>query len=168
MNRDDRTATERNKRLERRKLQGHLLLAEGARMLRDVLIQKGLSNREAEVAELVSKGLSNKEVANQLFVTEKTVKFHLTNIYKKMNVKSRAQLIVWCLPHLGFVENEPAQPTRPEMAAGAAAQSQAMNTIPAGSQTVAGNVTPIRNNDFGTGTGNGGGNGNGDIGAFGI
>ena len=40
-------------------------------MLRDVLIQKGLSNREAEVAELVTKGLSNKEVANQLFVTEK-------------------------------------------------------------------------------------------------
>ena len=75
-------------------------------MLRDVLIQKGLSNRESEVAELVSKGLSNKEVANQLFVTEKTVKFHLTNIYKKMNVKSRAQLIVWCLPHLGFVETE--------------------------------------------------------------
>lgn len=75
-------------------------------MLRDVLIQKGLSNREAEVAELVTKGLSNKEVANQLFVTEKTVKFHLTNIYKKMNVKSRAQLIVWCLPHLGFVEKE--------------------------------------------------------------
>jgi DNA-binding CsgD family transcriptional regulator len=70
-------------------------------MLRDILIQKGLSNREAEVAELVSKGLSNK-----LFVTEKTVKFHLTNIYKKMNLRSRAQLIVWCLPHLGFVEND--------------------------------------------------------------
>src|SRR6185503_6454265 len=68
-------------------------------MLRDVLIQKGLSNREAEVAELVTKGLSNKEVASQLFVTEKTVKFHLTNIYKKMSVKSRAQLIVWCVPH---------------------------------------------------------------------
>ncbi len=75
-------------------------------MLRDILIQKGLSNREAEVAELVTRGMSNKEVANQLFVTEKTVKFHLTNIYKKMNVKSRAQLIVWCLPHLNFVENE--------------------------------------------------------------
>lgn len=75
-------------------------------MLRDILIQKGLSSREAEVAELVTRGLSNKEVANQLFVTEKTVKFHLTNIYKKMNVKSRAQLIVWCLPHLNFVESE--------------------------------------------------------------
>jgi hypothetical protein len=61
------------------------------------------------VAELVSKGLSNKEVASQLFVTEKTVKFHLTNIYKKMSVKSRAQLIVWCMPHIDFVggSNQP-------------------------------------------------------------
>src|ERR1700723_2243925 len=74
-------------------------------MLKDVLTQRGLSHREAEVAELVSKGLSNKEVAGQLFVTEKTVKFHLTNIYKKMAVKSRAQLIVWCVPHVDFVNN---------------------------------------------------------------
>ena len=73
-------------------------------MLREVLIKEGLSNREAEVAELVTQGLSNKEVATRLFVTEKTVKFHLTNIYKKMNVKSRAQLIVWCLPNMTFVE----------------------------------------------------------------
>jgi DNA-binding CsgD family transcriptional regulator len=72
-------------------------------MLKDILTQRGLSHREAEVAELVSKGLSNKEVASQLFVTEKTVKFHLTNIYKKMAVKSRAQLIVWCVPHVDFV-----------------------------------------------------------------
>jgi len=77
-------------------------------MLKDILTQKGLSHREAEVAELVSRGLSNKEVANQLFVTEKTVKFHLTNIYKKMSVKSRAQLIVWCMPHMDFVGNNQA------------------------------------------------------------
>jgi DNA-binding CsgD family transcriptional regulator len=69
-------------------------------MLKDVLMQKGLSHREAEVVELVAQGLSNKEVADKLFVTEKTIKFHLTNIYK-----SRAQLIVWCLPHVGFVDN---------------------------------------------------------------
>ena len=137
-------------------------------MLRDVLIQKGLSNREAEVAELVSKGLSNKEVANQLFVTEKTVKFHLTNIYKKMNVKSRAQLIVWCLPHLGFVENETSQPARQEMPLGAGAAGAAtINTIPVGSQNIANsNVTPIRS-DLNGGAGNGT-NGNGDIGAFGL
>ena len=113
-------------------------------MLRDVLIQKGLSNREAEVAELVSKGLSNKEVANQLFVTEKTVKFHLTNIYKKMNVKSRAQLIVWCLPHIGFVEKEE-KPTTEINAGGT-------TTIPAGSGNLAQGAGPIgginRRTDF--------------------
>lgn len=109
---------------------------EGARMLRDVLIQKGLSNREAEVAELVSKGLSNKEVANQLFVTEKTVKFHLTNIYKKMSVKSRAQLIVWCLPHMNFVENSNAQPTNQIQATGNTANE--IDTIPTGNAPISG------------------------------
>ncbi len=132
-------------------------------MLRDVLIQKGLSNREAEVAELVSKGLSNKEVANQLFVTEKTVKFHLTNIYKKMNVKSRAQLIVWCLPHLGFVESE----ARVEASAAQAAQQNTYTqTIPAGSSTVT--TLPgsgINRNVTGNGTN---GNGNSDIGMGGL
>ena len=73
-------------------------------MLHDVLVNKGLSHREAETAVLVAKGLANKEVADRLFVTEKTVKFHLTNIYRKMKLKSRAQLIVWSVPHLGFVE----------------------------------------------------------------
>jgi DNA-binding CsgD family transcriptional regulator len=115
-------------------------------MLRDVLIQKGLSNRESEVAELVTKGMSNKEVANQLFVTEKTVKFHLTNIYKKMNVKSRAQLIVWCLPHISFVEKEEA----PAAAQSAAqAQSAAAGTIPAGSSPIAGGFRGTGNNDLG-------------------
>jgi len=136
-------------------------------MLRDVLIQKGLSNREAEVAELVSKGLSNKEVANQLFVTEKTVKFHLTNIYKKMNVKSRAQLIVWCLPHLGFVESE----TKNEIPAQINNQTFGTTTIPAGSATVGGataaqavqTIIPGRSNDF-----NGGRQGGNDVGAMGL
>jgi len=132
-------------------------------MLRDALIQKGLSNRESEVAELVSKGLSNKEVANQLFVTEKTVKFHLTNIYKKMNVKSRAQLIVWCLPHLGFAESE-ARQAQAEVQSQPAAMNQNPTTIPVGSATVSQgiNVTPINPNTDKTG------NGNSDIGAFGI
>jgi len=126
-------------------------------MLRDILIQKGLSNREAEVAELVTKGLSNKEVANQLFVTEKTVKFHLTNIYKKMNVKSRAQLIVWCLPHLNFVESErPAQNVNP--------MSAAISNINVSTSNVSGNtatstvaplIIPGRSNELISGRGNG-------------
>lgn len=127
-------------------------------MLRDVLIQKGLSNREAEVAELVSKGLSNKEVANQLFVTEKTVKFHLTNIYKKMNVKSRAQLIVWCLPHLGFVETEARNEQTVQAVGNYSNAAAAPQTIPAGNATVGGatpSIIPGRSNDI---AGNRGGN----------
>lgn len=125
---------------------------EGARMLRDVLIQKGLSNREAEVAELVSQGLSNKEVANQLFVTEKTVKFHLTNIYKKMSVKSRAQLIVWCLPHLSFTESKP-QPTA-DNTIQAQQSNIAETTIPAGNATVGQSIPMGRGPEVGSGGGN--------------
>lgn len=54
----------------------------------------GLTYREADVVVKVCAGHSNKEVGAKLFVTEKTVKFHLTNIYKKAAVVSRAQLIV--------------------------------------------------------------------------
>lgn len=129
-------------------------------MLRDILIQKGLSNRESEVAELVTKGMSNKEVANQLFVTEKTVKFHLTNIYKKMSVKSRAQLIVWCLPHLSFIENDrPTQNINNMMSSGISNNAGLANN-----QSAQANVTPLiipgRSNELIGGRGNG----NGDVG----
>ena len=67
-----------------------------------------------------------------------------------MNVKSRAQLIVWCLPHLGFVESEARQNEQPINAGQAQAQAQ---TIPAGSTTVAGpTIIPGRgNSDIGMG-----------------
>lgn len=138
-------------------------------MLRDVLIQKGLSNREAEVAELVSKGLSNKEVANRLFVTEKTVKFHLTNIYKKMQVKSRAQLIVWCLPHMGFVEaqNNQQQINATGTTGANTTQGGGIDSIPAGNTTVTSNI-PGGNNPTGGNTGTGTNNNNGGMGVFGL
>lgn len=66
----------------------------------EFLVEQGLTPKETKIAKAVAQGLSNKEAANEANVTEKTVKFHLTNIYKKLNVKSRAQLIVKCLPHL--------------------------------------------------------------------
>ncbi len=123
-------------------------------MLRDILIEKKLSNREAEVAELVSKGLSNREVANRLFVTEKTVKFHLTNIYKKMNVKSRAQLIVWCMPHTHFVNS---QDNQDEVNRGQTQRNEnPVDTIPAGSRTVG---SSFRNLNYEKGGGNTGNNG---------
>lgn len=58
---------------------------------------KLMTMREIEVAMTVAKGLSNKEVADGLSITEKTVKFHLTRIFKKVGVKSRTQLTVLAL-----------------------------------------------------------------------
>jgi DNA-binding CsgD family transcriptional regulator len=45
-----------------------------------------LTKSESAVASLAAQGLRSKEIASRLFVTEKTVKFHLTNIYKKLGV----------------------------------------------------------------------------------
>lgn len=52
-----------------------------------------LSRAENDVLMYLRQGKSNQQIADMLFVCEKTVKFHLTNIYKKMNVSSRAELI---------------------------------------------------------------------------
>ncbi|PWW27047.1 regulatory LuxR family protein [Cytobacillus oceanisediminis] len=52
-----------------------------------------LSNREKEVLELVIQGLNNKEIAQELFISEHTVKNHLTKIFQKLNVPDRTQAI---------------------------------------------------------------------------
>ena len=52
-----------------------------------------LSTREKQVVSFLVKGLSNKEIAKRLFVTEYTVKFHCQNIYTKMKVKNRVELM---------------------------------------------------------------------------
>lgn len=49
---------------------------------------------EQRVYDLVVRGLSNKQVGEKLFITEKSVKFHLTSIYKFHGVKQRAELLV--------------------------------------------------------------------------
>lgn len=52
-----------------------------------------LTKAEERVYRLVTLGLSNKSIGEELFVCEKTVKFHLTNVYKKIQVKGRADAI---------------------------------------------------------------------------
>jgi DNA-binding NarL/FixJ family response regulator len=56
-----------------------------------------LTSREAEIALLISDGLSNREIADQLFVSEGTVKNHLTNILEKLNLRDRTQLAIYIL-----------------------------------------------------------------------
>ncbi|WP_239613589.1 helix-turn-helix transcriptional regulator [Cohnella mopanensis] len=52
-----------------------------------------LTNREREVIELLMKGLSNNEIAKFLYVSEATVKRHLSNVFRKLQIKNRVQLL---------------------------------------------------------------------------
>jgi DNA-binding NarL/FixJ family response regulator len=52
-----------------------------------------LSAREREVLELVAKGTPNREIARELFISEATVKTHLTHLYAKLGVKDRAAAV---------------------------------------------------------------------------
>jgi DNA-binding NarL/FixJ family response regulator len=54
-----------------------------------------LTARELEILQLVAEGLSNSEMARRLWVTEQTVKFHLSNIYRKLDVSNRTQASRW-------------------------------------------------------------------------
>jgi DNA-binding NarL/FixJ family response regulator len=54
-----------------------------------------LTKRENEILHLVADGLPNAEIARRLWVTEQTVKFHLSNIYRKLGVSNRTQASQW-------------------------------------------------------------------------
>ena len=51
----------------------------------------GLSEREAALLVTLARGLSNQEIGKELWITEQTVKFHLTNVYRKLGVENRTQ-----------------------------------------------------------------------------
>jgi len=55
--------------------------------------QLGISNREYEVLCQIAIGLSNKEIAQKLFVSESTIKTHVSNLFVKLNAKRRTQAI---------------------------------------------------------------------------
>ncbi len=63
-----------------------------------------LTTRETEVADLVARGLSNREIAETLFVSERTIETHVQNILRKLDCRSRTQVAAWLVarsPHRG-------------------------------------------------------------------
>jgi DNA-binding NarL/FixJ family response regulator len=65
--------------------------------------QSLLSKREDEVLQLVAEGLTNKEIAKRLILSENTVKVHVTSLFKKLGVNSRAQAVAIAAPQ-GFLD----------------------------------------------------------------
>lgn len=56
-----------------------------------------LTSREIEVLSLIAKGMLNKEIASSLYISEKTVKNHVSSIFRKLNVDDRTQAAVFAL-----------------------------------------------------------------------
>jgi len=58
-----------------------------------------LTKRELEILDLVAEGLPNAEIGRRLWITEQTVKFHLSNVYRKLGVSNRTQASQWTHRH---------------------------------------------------------------------
>lgn len=58
---------------------------------------EGLTTREFEVLELIAKGASNRDIATRLYISESTVKNHVTSIFRKLNVTDRTQAVLYAL-----------------------------------------------------------------------
>lgn len=63
-----------------------------------------LTKREKEIMRLLGHGASNIEIADELFVSENTVKTHLHNIFKKINAKNRLQALLWANNNISLEE----------------------------------------------------------------
>lgn len=61
--------------------------------------ENNLTPREIEVLELIAEGMINKEIAKHLFISEKTVKNHVSNIFRKINVSDRTQAAIYAFKH---------------------------------------------------------------------
>lgn len=65
---------------------------------------EALTRREQEILEKIVQGASNKEISQELFISPHTVKTHLHNIFKKINVKGRLQAALWAASNLSGQE----------------------------------------------------------------
>lgn len=86
--------------------QGEVILSDS---IKNLLLERhaaqdpmdSLTDREMDVLRLIATGLSNKQIAGQLFISEETVKVHIRNLLRKLNVHSRVAATVLYLEHKG-------------------------------------------------------------------
>jgi DNA-binding CsgD family transcriptional regulator len=64
-----------------------------------------LSQREREILLMLSEGATNKDIAAKLFLSLNTIKSHIYNIYRKIDVPNRLQASLWAAKHLRGPDN---------------------------------------------------------------
>jgi DNA-binding NarL/FixJ family response regulator len=85
-------------------VEGTAFFAVSAPMPSEFARAAGLTERELTIVKAVARGLPNQGIAKELWVTEQTVKFHLTNIYRKLGVANRTEATRWALAH-GYADS---------------------------------------------------------------
>lgn len=58
-------------------------------------VTNALTEREKQVVDLICKGMKNKDIADELFITETTVRHHLTSVFNKLEITSRLELVIY-------------------------------------------------------------------------
>jgi|SRR5829696_1472115 len=79
--------------------QGHVVQRYRSAAPRPVAVDSPLTVREQEILSLAAEGHTNQRIASQLLVTEQTVKFHLSNTYRKLGVANRTEATRWAYEH---------------------------------------------------------------------
>ncbi len=75
------------------------LMGEWRRQTATKSIKDSLSERELEVLTEIARGASNQVIAGKLFLSEKTIKNHITNIFRKLDVNDRTQAAIFAIKH---------------------------------------------------------------------
>ncbi len=79
-------------------------LETGSRDGGDAVADAGLTDRELDVLKAAARGLSNQRIGKEFWISEQTVKFHLSNVYRKLGVSSRTEATHFAYEH-GLVES---------------------------------------------------------------
>ncbi|MEO1620971.1 MAG: response regulator transcription factor, partial [Cyanobacteria bacterium J06632_3] len=61
----------------------------------EILDAKGITPREREVLQMIGEGANNREISNCLNISEKTVKNHVSNLFRRLGLRDRTQLAIW-------------------------------------------------------------------------
>lgn len=79
--------------IHKKSLQKNVVLENPSTIDSDKISELGISKREYEILVEISGGLSNREIAERLFVSESTIKTHISNLYVKLDARRRTQAI---------------------------------------------------------------------------